>query len=81
MLEVDPDTGRQWTLRDAGGHFGGSMDAVAIGFPDAPTAWHVCEFKTHSAKSFAKLPLAKDIDDFAFDGTPINETLSTPAEI
>src|SRR6201988_1501668 len=23
----------------------------------------------------AKLPLAKDIDDFAFDGTPINETL------
>ena len=25
--------------------------------------------------SIAKLPLAKDIDDFAFDGTPINETL------
>src|ERR1700744_3164276 len=23
----------------------------------------------------AKLPLAKDIDDFSFDGTPINETL------
>src|SRR6476660_5003585 len=23
----------------------------------------------------AKLPLAKDIDDFAFDGTPINQTL------
>ena len=23
----------------------------------------------------AKLPLAKDIDDFTFDGTPINETL------
>lgn len=55
VLEVDPDTGRQWTLRDAGGHFGGSMDAVAIGFLEAPKAWHVCEFKTHSAKSFAKL--------------------------
>ena len=55
VLEVDPHTGQQWTLRDAGGHFGGSMDAVAIGFPEAPTAWHVCEFKTHSAKSFAKL--------------------------
>src|ERR1700743_3377485 len=25
--------------------------------------------------SIAKLPLAKDIDDFTFDGTPINETL------
>jgi len=25
--------------------------------------------------SIAKLPLAKDVDDFAFDGTPINETL------
>jgi DNA replication protein DnaC len=25
--------------------------------------------------TIAKLPLAKDIDDFSFDGTPINETL------
>eukprot|EP01042_Synura_sphagnicola_P033082 gene33082-42514_t len=25
--------------------------------------------------TIAKLPLAKDIDDFAFDGTPINENL------
>ncbi|GGC63867.1 hypothetical protein GCM10011504_47600 [Siccirubricoccus deserti] len=55
VLEVDPDTGRQWTLRDATGHFGGSMDAVAKGFPEAPATWHLCEFKTHSAKSFARL--------------------------
>lgn len=55
VLEIDPDTGRQWNLRDATGHFGGSMDAVAVGFPEAPKAWHVCEFKTHSAKSFAAL--------------------------
>jgi DNA replication protein DnaC len=27
------------------------------------------------APTIAKLPLAKDIDDFVFDGTPINETL------
>lgn len=58
VMDVNPDTGRQWTLRDASGHFGGSMDAVGIGFPEAPKAWHVCEFKTHSAKSFAGL--AKD---------------------
>lgn len=55
VMDVDPDTGRQWTLRDDTGHFGGSMDAVGIGFPEAPKAWHVVEFKTHSAKSFAKL--------------------------
>jgi hypothetical protein len=28
-----------------------------------------------STGSHAKLPLAKDLDDFQFDGTPINETL------
>ena len=55
VMDVDPESGRQWNLRDAGGHFGGSMDAVAFGFPEAPKAWHVCEFKTHSAKSFAGL--------------------------
>jgi hypothetical protein len=55
VLDLDPATGRQWNLRDASGHFGGSMDAVAIGLREAPATWHVCEFKTHSAKSFAKL--------------------------
>ncbi len=55
VLDLDPATGRQWRVRDAGEHFGGSMDAVAIGFPEAPKAWHVCEFKTHNLKSFSKL--------------------------
>lgn len=55
VLDVDPETGRQWNLRDETGHFGGSMDAVAQGFPEAPKAWHVCEFKTHNDKSFRKL--------------------------
>jgi hypothetical protein len=55
VLDLDPATGRQWNVRDASGHFGGSMDAVAIGFAEAPKTWHVCEFKTHGHKSFAKL--------------------------
>ncbi len=55
VLDLDPVTGRQWNLRDVSGHFGGSMDAVAIGFAEAPSTWHVCEFKTHGHKSFAKL--------------------------
>jgi hypothetical protein len=50
---VDPETGRQFTFSDFGGHFGGSMDGAALGLPEAPKTWHVLEFKTHSSKSFA----------------------------
>lgn len=55
VMEVDPDTGRQWTVRDDGGHFGGSMDGVGLGVPEAPATWHLLEFKTHNSKSFAEL--------------------------
>lgn len=50
--DVDPD-GKQWRVSDLGGHFGGSMDGAARGFPEAPKTWAVVEFKTHNAKSFA----------------------------
>jgi len=53
--DVDPQTGRQFSFSDLGGHFGGSMDACAQGIVEAPVAWHCCEYKTHNAKSFAKL--------------------------
>jgi hypothetical protein len=46
-------------VRDEAGHFGGSMDAVALGIPEAPKTWHLCEFKTHNAKSFADLQKAR----------------------
>jgi len=55
VLHLDPATGRQWMLRDASGHVGGSMDGVGLGFPEAPRTWHVIEFKTHSEKSFLAL--------------------------
>jgi hypothetical protein len=55
VLEVDPQTGRQWQVSAIHGHFGGSLDAVAIGLREAPRSWHVVEFKTHSAKSFREL--------------------------
>ena len=55
VLEVDPDTGRQWRVEAHGGHFGGSLDAVALGLLEAPKTWHVLEFKTHSVKSFAEM--------------------------
>lgn len=53
--DTDPGTGAQFVVRDDTGHFGGSMDGVALGLPEAPKTWHLLEFKTHSAKSFAEL--------------------------
>jgi hypothetical protein len=55
VLEVDPETGRQFRVEAHGGHFGGSLDGVAIGILEAPKAWHVLEFKTHGVKSFTEL--------------------------
>jgi len=52
--EVD-DTGHQFAISDHGGHFSGHLDGALLGVPEAPKTWHVGEFKTHSAKSFAKL--------------------------
>jgi len=60
VLEVDPDTGRQFRVQAQGGHFGGSLDGVAINLLEAPKTWHVLEFKTHSVKSFNDL-LAKKV--------------------
>lgn len=62
VLEVDPETGRQIRVQAHGGHFGGSLDGVAINLPEAPKTWHVLEFKTHSAKSFNDL-VAKRVRD------------------
>jgi hypothetical protein len=59
VLEVDPETGRQFRVQAHGGHFGGSMDGVALGLLEAPRTWHLLEFKTHSAKSFADLVAKK----------------------
>ena len=55
VLDIDPDTGKQWQVRDESGHFGGSMDAVGVGFEEAPKTWHVIELKTHNSKSFVEL--------------------------
>lgn len=59
--ETAPD-GKQWRVSDVGGHFGGSMDAAAVGLPEAPKTWHVLEFKTHNDKSFKELT-AKGVED------------------
>ena len=47
--------GKQFAVEALGGHFSGHMDGCVLGVPEAPKTWHVGEFKTHNAKSFAKL--------------------------
>lgn len=50
------ENGKQFRISDAGGHFGGSGDGVAIGIPDLPEGTAaLLEFKTSSTKYFAKL--------------------------
>ena len=55
VWDVDPDNGDQWRVSACNGHFGGSLDGVAKGLPEAPKSPAVLEFKTHSNKSFNDL--------------------------
>ena len=54
VSEIDKETGKQYAIKD--GHFGGSLDGVALsGIPESPNKPHVLEFKTHALKSFNDL--------------------------
>lgn len=49
------DGGEQFRVSAHGGHFGGSMDFVIFGLPEAPKTWHVGECKTANPKATAEL--------------------------
>jgi len=49
------DEGKQIECRDDSGHFGGSVDGVGKGFPEAPKAWAVLEVKTMGDKAYGDL--------------------------
>ena len=55
IYDIDDRTGKQFLVTDFGGHLKGYMDGCGKGFPEAPKAWHVLEYKTHNAKSYKKL--------------------------
>lgn len=55
VFDADPATGKQFGFTDHGGHARGHMDGCVKGLPGGGQAWHVAEYKTHSAKSFALL--------------------------
>jgi hypothetical protein len=51
VWDRDPDTGRQVSFTEHGGHFALSLDGVGEGFEES-SAPHVLEFKTMSDKNF-----------------------------
>jgi len=60
VLDVNPKTGKQFSIAHFGGHFSGSADGVITQLADPALGieyneWLLLEFKTHSAKSFADL--------------------------
>jgi len=55
------ENGKQIICRDSSGHFGGSLDGIGLGFPEAPKTWAVLEVKTCNASSFAKLAKSKSV--------------------
>lgn len=54
VWETD-EAGQQFRVSEHGGHFGGSVDAVLQGVPEAPKTVHVGEFKTSNDKAFKEL--------------------------
>lgn len=55
VWDVDPRTGKQFSISNLGGHFKGHLDGVALGILEAPKTPHVLELKTHNTKSFTAL--------------------------
>jgi hypothetical protein len=49
------ENGVQWRIIDHKGHFGGSLDGIAWGIPDAPNEYVLLEFKTFNQKTFNQL--------------------------
>ena len=55
VWDRDPDSGDQFRVSACNGHFGGSLDGIGKGLPEAPKSACVLEFKTHNDKSFNEL--------------------------
>jgi hypothetical protein len=57
VWQFDPESaeGKQFRVSEHNGNFGGSLDGIAIGVPEALGIYVLNEFKTHNTKSFAKL--------------------------
>lgn len=55
VMDVDPETGRQFKVYMLGGHVRGKLDGTATGIPEAPEKRHAVECKAHNDKNFKEL--------------------------
>lgn len=51
-LHTEQPDESQWSVSMFGGHFGGSIDGVGLGFPEALKTWAIWENKTSNTKIF-----------------------------
>lgn len=56
FLPEDPETGKQWKIKDLHGYFAGSLDGIIVN-PCGHQGKFLTEFKTHNDDSFTKLGL------------------------
>ena len=54
VYDREPETGKQISYSEFGGHLGGSLDAIAQGFEESKV-WHVVECKTVNTRGFKGL--------------------------
>lgn len=55
VIDVNPETGRQFKVYSVGGHVRGKLDGLVTGIPEAPKTQHVVEAKSHNDKSYKEL--------------------------
>lgn len=55
VWDKSPDDPKKQIGFTFGGHFSGSVDAIGLGFPEAPKTPHVTEYKTSSDKYYKEL--------------------------
>lgn len=55
VVDLDPETGRQFKLYSLGGHCRGKLDGFAHNVPEAPKARHILEIKATNDKSWKEI--------------------------
>jgi len=55
VLDIDPQTGRQWEFTACNGHVVTKLDGVLRGVPACESTWHLLEIKTANASKFREL--------------------------
>lgn len=55
VVDIDPETGRQFKIYALGGHLRGKLDGFVHGVPEAPKVRHVLEIKATNDKSWKEI--------------------------